>query len=159
MTLTEFYKLTPRQQVIRRSIHAYYLALCDNSERKMTKDELNREWAELEGCEEVNGALNWDGRSRINFDPLGQGTVWKFPDGSLDNDIPDFTEPNRFFAEVVPRMNELELTPRLCQYSKSNWCCEWNRITNDECIASSADGTVGEAGLEAAIKARKELGK
>lgn len=94
----------------------------------MTKSELNQAWAELEG---------W--------------TIWPV------FDHPDFTEPNRFFSEVVPRMEELGYTPKIEKNLCGNWYVFFESIEDESYISEGTRKNVGKAGLEAAIKARKKL--
>ena len=132
----------------------------------MTKSELNKRYAELMGWEEIQGALKWDGRSRINFDPLGHGTVWRCPDGPLCNEPPDWTEPNRFFGEVVPEVQ------RVCGYTFQHkleiyfdyvgstvHCGIFRPDANfgKKLLAEESGKSEGEAGLHAAIKALEAI--
>ena len=96
----------------------------------MTKDELNRKWAELEG--------------------------WKFNLNSIEDlkPPPDFTEPNRFFAEVVPRMVELGLCFKFDNFGCVHWTAS---IESDVNVVYGHSNEIGEAGLAAAIKAKEEL--
>ena len=119
----------------------------------MTKSEANKQWAELEGYEYMEA------------EPNEYEAHWIIPRKHRENDpfqditkeLPDFTEPNRFFAEVVPRMNMLNFHPQLHRGSKDGlWQFEW---WNFEVVLNviSSHKEIGEAGLIAAIKARKEL--
>lgn len=100
-------------------------------ETKEMTDDLNKQWAELEGWEP-----SWNQLSP-----------------------PNYTKPNRFFAEVVPRMRELGFTFLLSDQEEDNQFeffylnkrSGWNNII--------IHNKVGIAGLTAAIQARKEIGK
>lgn len=107
----------------------------------MTKSELNQAWYELE--EYGPSSDNWP------------------------EDIPDFTEPNRFFSEVVPRMISLGYAVRTSSYDakgKTIHVCNVDMVgkshpKDTKYFGAQSFYSVGEAGLEAAIKARKELEK
>ncbi len=104
-------------------------------------DDLNKEWAELEGWKQ---------------DSVG---LWVTPKGivyGLDGP-PDWTEPNLFFAEVVPRMEKLGLYPNIYKSKCSDtWTFGWYRESLGDRVRAYGK-TIGEAGLKAAIQARKEL--
>ena len=113
------------------------------------KSELNKKWAELEGFKEVtirDGITQWEGEYS------------NYPE------LPDFTEPNRFFAEVVPRMRNLNFDWEKIDSGRSSWqyfvwilrtCGQDER---KEFVGKFAyEQEMFEAGLEAAINAREKL--
>lgn len=123
----------------------------------MDKNELNKQWAELEGWKPAKvGPTIYE----TKYPEDGYLT----PDGMVYVNIPDFTEPNRFFAEVVPRMYGLGF-----KYADCSWYGAENFKRHvfmfylpDEkptTIQVNDKGNPCMAGLEAAIKARKEIGK
>lgn len=64
----------------------------------MTLDALNKQWARLDG---------WKSSSNIRGFEIGNRRYsWKDGNGKGRHALPDFTEPNRFFSEMVPRMRE-----------------------------------------------------
>ena len=110
----------------------------------MTTDtkKLTEEWARLEGWKLVLVEKFSEDNCHYVWHQNGR-EIWGFAQ------LPNWTEPNRFFAEVVPRMTELGFSPYIgggrnqwlrhldCPLDK-NWCA---------------------VNLNAAIQARKELGK
>ena len=115
------------------------------------KDDLNKEWAELEGKKYYDGPR----------------TIGKPNDNEIEP-LPDWTEPNRFFAEVVPRIQEL------CGYTFQHkleiyfdyvgtiiHCGIFRPDDNfgKKLLAECSGKSEGIAGLKAAIQARKEIGK
>lgn len=124
----------------------------------MTKDELNREWADLEGWTVEHSHSDELELFRWMKDGKNLNDTVFAPRSNCGEALPNFTEPNRFFAEVVPRMESLGLYPNVRKMkSQDTWTFGWFRESLSD--SGKAHGpTVGEAGLEAAIKARKGLG-
>ena len=112
----------------------------------MTKSqELSKQWAELEF-----GWTEWLGDCGRNPDV-----------DTRYQPVKDFTSPDRFFAEVVPRLEELGYFPRFRYSGKSyGWSCFMtSHLTKYPSVESEFYMNIGEVGLEAAIKAREEIGK
>ena len=117
----------------------------------MTKNELNKAWAELEGWQPAKlSPTLYETKEPI------EGFVDST--GLCHGELPDWTEPNRFFAEVVSRMRELDCMARIyCDFE--NTCdFQWIKgIAGYSPIATAINKDIGIAGLTAAIQARKEL--
>ena len=113
-------------------------------------DDPNREWAELEG---------WNPRGESFIEQEGSGKIYGYAPKVGEWRLPDWTEPNRFFAEVVPRMAGLELFP--CCFIQTNgmWNFCFGPIKSIEASGLAIENGIGIAGLKAAIQARKEIGK
>lgn len=128
----------------------------------MTKSEMNQAWAELEGWVKGEFCLPISKTSKMKAK-----YSWINQKGKGANSIPDFTEPNRFFPEVVPRMREIDPDGRFSFYESSvgggKSRKRWNALYGykgaiDEKVHRGRSDDIGEAGLQAAIKARKKLG-
>ena len=100
-------------------------------------DDLNKEWAELE---------RWIKEEDFNLNEYTGN--WRHPNENVSRELPDWTEPNRFFAEVVPRMRELGFNP-YPHARNGGWLPINQPIHPSWC----------QLCLKAAIQARRELGK
>lgn len=113
-------------------------------------DDLNKQWAELE---------KWQ------FLP-SKNSVWKRPEPSLSlfvKKLPDWTEPNRFFAEVDKKMNQTHaLRLERSNGNRGGWVATYVKrgkwAGEKGCVFCWSDNPC-EATLDAAIQARKGLGK
>lgn len=127
----------------------------------MTND-LNRKWAELEGwkLEEMPPLQGYNKWGWIDNCSL-RGKSWPSEKEALEH-LPNWTEPNLFFVEVVPRMIELKFLPTWHFDKQHRFTFTYmpnNKFYGGMETTKRSGTSIGKAGLTAAIQARKELRK